>query len=363
MKKSILALLAVAAVLAVGFFFKNQFLDKKEAGPTAAVPASGGPGGGGPKAPAAQIEGFIARSSDLAESLTISGTLRPAEEVEIRPEIAGRMVEMRLEEGRQVQKGELLVKLFDGDLQANLEKLRQQKLIAETSLDRLKKLLAASGTSQNEVDLAQNQLNNIVAEQNLISAQLTRTEVRAPFSGRLGMRSVSPGAYVSPTMSLATLYQTSPLKIDFFVPEKHAAQMREGQTIGFEVEGFSQKFTARVAVIEPKIDESTRSMKIRAVVQNAANGLRPGAFAKIDLKVAEGRGIVIPTQALLPGLRDKKVIVSRGGKAEMQVVQTGQRTEDFVEISAGLAAGDTVVTTGLLFVRQGTDLKFKTIAR
>lgn len=358
MKKSVLVLLAIAAVLGAGFFFKSHFLDKKAVDSA----ASSAPVGQS-KSPDAQIEGFVARSADLAESLTISGTLKAAEEVEIRSEISGRMIEMHLDEGRSVAKGELLVKIFDGDLQANFEKLRQQKAIAETALDRMKKLLAANGIGQNEVDLAQNQLNNIVSEIKLIEAQLTRTEIRAPFSGRLGIRSVSPGAYVSPTMSLATLYQTAPLKIDFFVPEKHSSELREGGLIGFEVDGFSQKFMAKISVIEPKIDEATRSMRIRAVVQNGAASLRAGAFAKIDLRVGQGRGIIIPTQALIPSARDKKVVVSKNGKAEMQVVTTGQRTVDFVEITSGLAAGDTVVTTGLLFVKAGAGLRFKTISQ
>lgn len=358
MKKTTLAVLALAAALAIGFFFKDRFFEKASSASSAPPTAPGA----GPKQPDAAIEGYIARSVDLAEALVVSGTLRPAEEVEIRPEISGRMVKMNLVEGKTVSKGDLLVKIFDGDLQASLQKLQQQKSIAEKTLDRLQKLLAANGTGQQEVDNAQNQLNNIAADIELTNAQLTKTEIRAPFSGRLGLRNVSPGAYVQPSMSLASLYQTSPLKLDFFVPEKHAASLREGSSIRFSVDGAQGLFMAKVSVIEPKIDESTRSVKIRAIVQGASSALRAGAFAKIDLALAQGRGIVVPSQAIIPSARDKKAIVVRDGKAQMVVVTVGQRTEGMVEISEGLSVGDTVVTTGLLFVRPGQGLKFKSIA-
>lgn len=360
MKKTIGILLLLAAALGLGFYFKNSFLGKPEsatgsagnAGQPAAAPRVGGD---------ISLDGFVVKSASLADALALSGTLRPAEEVEIRPEISGRMIQMNLAEGKSVARGDLLVKLFDGDIQASLEKLRQQKSIAEKTVERLSKLLAASGTSQQELDLAQGQVNNINADISLAQAQLTRTEIRAPFSGRLGLRNVSPGAFISPTMILTILYQTNPLKIDFSVPESHASHLHEGAILRFTVDGISGQFSGKVSVIEPKIDEATRTVKVRAIVQNSGGKLMPGAFAKIDLNLRNFSGLVVPSQAILLGSRDKKVVVSKNGKAEMVAVKTGQRDENRVEITSGLSAGDTIVTTGLQFVKAGQGLKFRQV--
>jgi membrane fusion protein, multidrug efflux system len=354
MKKAIIGLLVLAAALAGGFFLKNKWSENTAAPTNAAPSAKLGSGD-------IALDGFVVRPSAMSENVVLSGTLRPAEEVEIHSEISGRMVEIHLSEGKLVQKGELLAKLFDDDLQGQLEKLRQQKTIAERAVDRLTKLLAANGSSQSELDIAQNQLNNILADTQIATANLTKTEIRAPFSGRLGLRNISPGAYLSPTMILTTLYQTNPLKIDFSVPENHVANLKEGSILNFSVDGIKGDFSAKIAVIEPKIDENTRSVKVRALVQNQNGALKPGAFAKITLNLKNFQGLSVPSQALVPGPRDKKVVVSRGGKAEMVVVSTGQRDENRTEITSGLASGDTIVTTGLMFVKAGMGLKFRKV--
>jgi membrane fusion protein, multidrug efflux system len=358
MKKAIIGLLAITVALAGGFFLKNKFWGSTSAPNN--PPATNAPSA---KLGSAEIalDGYVVRASAMSENLVLSGTLRPAEEVEIHSEISGRMTEMRISEGKLVQKGDLLAKLFDDDLQGQLEKLRQQKTIAERAVERLTKLLAANGSSQSELDVAQNQLNNILADTQIATANLTKTEIRAPFSGRLGLRNISPGAYLNPTMILTTLYQINPLKIDFSVPENRMSNLKEGAILNFTVDGIKGEFTGKVSVIEPKIDENTRSVKVRALVQNQNGALKPGAFAKIDLNLKNFQGLTVPSQAIVPGPRDKKIIVSRNGKAEMVVVSTGQRDENRTEITSGLVAGDTIVMSGLMFVKPGMGLKFRKI--
>jgi len=160
-------------------------------------------------------------AKNLAENLEVPGTLQPFEETEIRPEISGRLISLKIVEGGSVQKGALLAKLFDEDLQAQLNKLKVQLEIAQKTLERQRELLKIQGISQQEVDLSELQANNIKADMELVRVNISKTEIRAPYSGLLGLRNVSLGAYVTPTTLLTTLRQVNQLKLDFMVPEKY----------------------------------------------------------------------------------------------------------------------------------------------
>ncbi len=304
------------------------------------------------------VNGFLVQPKTLNSNITASGTLLAFEEVELHTETSGRITELNLKEGTPVSKGTLLVKLYDADLQAQLGKLKLQQETAEKTVGRLQQLLAINGIGQQDFDNAVTQLNNIKADIDVVLAQITKTEIRAPFNGVVGLRNVSAGAYVSPSVAIATLQQIDPLKIDFTVPEKYASSVKKDDGIQFAVDGFDGTFHGKVYAIEPKIDEDTRTIRMRALVQNTNAKLFPGGFAKVDLGLKSmDNALMIPTQCIIPEARNKKVIVVKDGKADFRIVETGVRNESDVQITKGLEAGDTVVTTGVMYLKPGGGVK------
>lgn len=339
----------VLVALVAGVIVYNKVLHPKEA-------AAAGPAGGPPKDVA--VTGYIVKPQNLENGILASGSLLANEEVELHADASGRIVQLNLNEGTPVSKGALLVKLFDADLQAQLKKLYAQRETAEKTEQRLKQLLAINGVGQSEYDAASTQLAGINADIEYTQAQISKTEIRAPFDGIVGLKNVSPGAYVSPTVSIATLQQISQLKVDFTVPEKYSATLAKGDQLKFTVDGFDQTFTARVYAIEPRIDEATRTIKVRALAQNGGAKLLPGAFAKIDLGLKSiDNALMVPTQCVIPGARSKSVIVVRDGKAEFKKVETGVRNESYIQITDGIATGDTVVATALMYVKPNGGVK------
>jgi membrane fusion protein, multidrug efflux system len=309
------------------------------------------------KARTLQVNAVMARPAAIDNSVLASGTLVASEEVELHSQVSGIITSLNLHEGALVAKGTLLVKLFDSDLQAQLKKIEAQKETAEKTEARMKELLAINGIGQQEYDNALTLVKTMAADIDNIKAQIQKTEIRAPFSGMLGLRNVSEGAYLTPAVTIATLQKTDPLKIDFAIPERYASEIRTGDMLQFSVAGFSTKFSAKVFAIEPRIDEETRTLRMRAFVKNSDAKLFAGAFANVELALAKiDNALMVPSQCVVPDARSKKVVVVKGGKAEFRVVTTGIRTEFSVQITSGIAAGDTVVTSSLLFVKPGMDL-------
>lgn len=307
------------------------------------------------------VEGFIVKPVVLSENVTAAGTLLPAEETELHPEASGRVVSLNLPEGRTVRKGELLLKVFDQDLRTQLQKTDTQLKQAEITEQRLGDLLKVKGVSQQEYDLAVLQVQTLKSELELIRINIGKTELRAPYDGVIGLRRISPGAYVTPANAVATIRATGALKLDFAVPEKYSAQLRAGQTVNFTVEGNTAPFSAIVQATEQSITAETRNLNVRALVKNKA-GLLPGAFAEVQLSLGQKtQALMVPTQAVIPQARDKKIIVSRGGKASFTTVKTGVRQAEMVEVTEGLKAGDTIATTGILFLRPDAPLVFSKV--
>ncbi len=336
-------------VLVGGIIVYNKVIHPKQG---AAAPSAGGP----PKA--ISVDAFVVQPRDLENNILASGTLLANEEVELHPEVSGKIVELNLNEGSPVTKGTLLVKLFDGDLQAQLKKLSTQKETAEKTEQRVKQLLAINGVGQAEYDAAYTTLAGIKADIEYTQAQISKTEIRAPFNGVVGLRNVSLGAFVSPTTTIATLQQVDQLKIDFTLPEKYSSAIGKGDALKFTVDGFSQNFTAKVYAIEPRIDEASRTIRVRGIMQNPGIKLFPGAFANIDLGLKNIKGaLMIPTQAVIPSARKKNVIIVRNGRAEFANVETGIRNETYIQITSGVQPGDTVVTTALMYVKPGSEIK------
>ncbi|MBD2756057.1 efflux RND transporter periplasmic adaptor subunit [Spirosoma validum] len=313
----------------------------------------GGQGGGGP----ASVNGFVVISQRLKEDVVSSGSLLPNEQVDIYPEISARIIQLNIREGQPVAKGDLLVKLFDADLRAQLQKLQAQADNARRTEERNKQLLERGGISQQEYDIVTTNLRSSLADIDLVKANLQRTEIRAPFSGIIGLRNVSAGALVSPNTLIVRLQQVSSLKLDFSIPEKYGQYVHPGSQILFSVDGSVQPSQAVVYAIEPGVEEQTRNLRIRARVNNASIRFRPGTFARVTLTVQNEQSLVVPTQAVIPQTRTNQVIVVKNGKAVFKDVKTGLRTAGTIQILSGLQRGDTVATTGLLFLKPDSPVK------
>lgn len=307
------------------------------------------------------VEGYVAKTSALTERVTASGNLLPAEETELHPEASGRVVQINLPEGRLVRKGELLLKIFDEDLKTQLRKLETQLKQAEITEQRLAELLNVKGVSQQEYDLAVLQTQTFRADIELLRVNIAKTELRAPYDGILGLRRISPGAYVTPATAVTSLRSASALKLDFAVPEKYSHLIRIGLPLEFNVEGQSAPYRATVTATEQRITEGTRDLQVRANVAES-RGLLPGAFAEVNLALGKKtEALLVPTQAIIPQAREKQVIVSKNGKADFVTVKTGVRQAGMVEIISGIYPGDTICTTGMLFLRPGSSVTFSNV--
>jgi membrane fusion protein, multidrug efflux system len=308
------------------------------------------------------VEGFIVKPGLLDQSITVSGSLKAFEETVLMPDISGRVVKVNLPEGKYVTKGTLLVKLFDADMQATLKKLQTQLEISKQTLKRQEELLKVEGISQLEVDQTRLQATSVEDDISVLLAQLSKTEVVAPFDGVVGLRNISVGAQVTPNTPLATIREVNRLKLDFSVPEKYSREIITGKTVQFTVQGMDTSFNARILAEEGGIEQSTRNLRVRAVVDQAGLRLDPGTFAKVVIPLAIiPDALMIPTQSVIPQERNKKVIVAREGKAVFTTIITGTRRPTDIEVTEGLKAGDTIVTTGLLFLKPDDRLKFSRV--
>jgi membrane fusion protein (multidrug efflux system) len=308
------------------------------------------------------VDVVIAGTKELSNAVEANGSVLANESVDIHPEISGRLTLLNVPDGAKVTAGTVLARINDADLQAQLGKSKVQLDLAQKTEERLRKLLAVNGINQGDYDAALTSVNNIKADIDLLNAQIDKTVVRAPFSGVLGLRMVSPGAYVTPQTILATLQQVDKVKIDLTVPELYAGLIHKGSTITIVTNQNGQKRPATVIATEPEINASTRNLKARAVL--SGNPVEPGTFVKI-LFDAGGKtnNIVIPTNAIIPDADSKKVIVVKDGKGKIVPVETGLRSAGSVEITKGLSEGDTVVVTGVLFVRPNAPVKVREVKK
>jgi len=296
-----------------------------------------------------KVEGYIVKTMLVSDKGELPGTIIANETTEIHPEISGRLVFLNINEGKTVSKGSLLAKIYDADLQAQVKKMNVQLAVAEQTVKRMGELLKISGVSQQEYDLSVLQVNTIRADLEIISTNISRTEIRAPYNGTVGLKNISSGAYITPQTTITTIRQNSQLKLDFVLPEKFTNSLKVGQVLDFTVEGNSKKYRARIIAAESGLAENTRSQNIRAIIINNDGSLLPGVFAKVITDFnADPNGLMIPTQAILPQARGKKVIVYRSGIAKFTDVITGVRDVSFIQIVNGLQVGDTVITTGLM---------------
>jgi membrane fusion protein, multidrug efflux system len=250
-------------------------------------------------------------------------------------------------------------------LDVQLKKSEVQLKIAQQSEDRSSKLLKIQGISQQDYDLASLQVSNIMADMGIIRAQIgeiranmTKLSVYAPYAGKLGLKNISPGAYITPATVITTISQVSQLKLQFNIPEKYGAMIKKGQDINFGIDGTPKNFTAVVLASEGAIDENTRSLAIRAQVKSQDAELIPGAFAKVKILLGKNENaLMVPNSSLVPQGRKKLVYLYKNNKAMPNEITTGARDSTNIEVLTGLNTGDTVITSGLLFLRPGIDVK------
>ncbi|HEX5171107.1 MAG TPA: efflux RND transporter periplasmic adaptor subunit [Cyclobacteriaceae bacterium] len=304
------------------------------------------------------VDGFSVQPQNVSENVEVPGTLLPQEETQIRAEVSGRVTNLNIPEGGVVPKGKILVKLFDGDLQAQLKKLEVQLQISEKSEERQGELLKINGISQQDYDLAALSVENLKADILATRIAISKTEIRAPYAGKLGLRYVSLGAYLSPSEIITTIRQVDQLKLEFAVPEKYARNISKGYQVKFKVDGGQQFHFASVLATENSVDETTRTLKVRAIVKESHPELVPGAFARVSLQLGRtDNALMIPTQAVIPQARNKQVIIYKNDSVQFKIVETGLRDSAFVQITSGLQQGDTVIITGLMAIRPNAKVK------
>lgn len=316
-------------------------------------------GGAGKKRPSPKVDGYVIKTEAFSETIEVPGTVVANEVTEIHPEVSGRVVSLNVREGQYVGKGALLAKIYDGDLQAQLRKLQSQLNTAKVNESRASQLLKIQGISKEEYDGTALNVSNIQADMAIIRTEISRTEVRAPFSGKMGLKAISPGAYVTPASVIATINQTSTLKLDFSVPEKYTSRIYNGQIVTFTTEGNDREYSARVSATESNINEANRSLTIRGIINGGSAGLIPGSFAKVKVQFApKSNAVFVPTNAIVPTARGKQVIISIDGKAVFNNVETGVRDSSRVEIISGLKPGDTILVTGLMSTKADDKIVF-----
>ncbi len=311
----------------------------------------------GTKAPA-RVSAKILQARVFDDNLTLSGTLEADEQVEIRSEVSGIVESINFEEGSNVKKGQILFRVNDIELRAELIKARTAQKLAAENERRAKLLLEKEAISQEEYEIVSADAQSARAQTQLINAQLSKAVVRAPFSGKIGLRSISKGTYITPTTVVANLVNISQIKITFSIPEKYASQMKVGNEISFSVAGDSTKYNAKIYALEPEIEIATRTLKLRAVTQNTKGALLPGTFASVDLPLQTiNDALLVPSQVLIPIQNGKKIFVYRDGVAKEVIVETGARTKDEVLVTSGLVVGDTILTTGVMTLRDGSPVQ------
>lgn len=303
---------------------------------------------------ALEVTTFTVQPQPFVETITSTGTLRAEEGVDLQAETNGKVVSIAFEEGMPVRRGDLLVKLNDADLRASLERYVYGQQLAEAKERRYSALLAQHVVTQQDYDVALGDLNVQKANVDLYKAQIEKTEIRAPFDGVVGLRYVSNGAYVNAATRIATLQRLDKLKIDFAVPEKYSGRLKVGRNIDFTVAGGLRRFQGRIYAIDPRIDTGTRTILLRAVCANSDGSLLPGAFANVSLALEQiPDALLVPAEAVIPGLEEKNVFVASKGVAERRAVETGARTAEQVHILTGLKPGEVVITSGLQNLRNG----------
>jgi membrane fusion protein, multidrug efflux system len=343
---------SVVIVLAAAFlFFKSKWSSSTPETVKTAPAASAKPAG------KVSIKVHIVRERKLEDKLSVVGSVVANEEVQLSCETAGKITKIYFEEGSMVSKGQLLLELNDADLQAQIKKAQIRKELLEKKKIRDIQLHAKKGVSDEALENLLADLETVKSEIEFIKAQIDKTKLKAPFGGQIGIRYISEGSYLTPNTKIADLVDISQVKIEFSIPEKYSGSLRKGGEIGFTLAGKTMDYTGRIYAIDPKVDASTRTLRMRAITANPKGEILPGSFASIKLNMSDiGNSKMIPTQSVIPEMDKKKVFLVKNGKAQSQAIITGIRTETQVQVLEGLNEGDSVVVSGILQLTEGANV-------
>ncbi|RCH53621.1 efflux transporter periplasmic adaptor subunit [Mucilaginibacter hurinus] len=350
----------VLALLACYVLYNKFFGSKNKEKTTAGAGAGKGGKRGGP----VPVNVLIAKDTAINTTIEVTGTISANEQVNLVSQASGNITNIYFKEGSRVSKGQLLVKVYNQDLQASLAQNEYQVALAKENEYRNRILFEKEAVSKQEFETSLAQLNSLKAQSAAIRAQISRTEIRAPFSGTIGLRSISPGGYLSPSTPIATLVNIDPAKLTFSVPEKYLSLVKVGNKIKFTTESSDNIFTATVYAIEPSIDVSSRTITVRARAPNGEGKLTAGSFAKINLTLNQiPNTIMVPTQSVIPDIKDNYVFVSDSGMAMRRTVKTGMRTDKEIEITEGLKQGDSVIISGIIQLRPKAPVKIQKVVK
>jgi membrane fusion protein (multidrug efflux system) len=346
---------AIVIILVLG---KIYVFPKSESSKSSGETKGGKSSGKSAGASAVPVNVYVVGMETIDNQIFASGTVLPNEEVNLMAEISGRLVKLNIKEGSYVTKGQLIAKINDRELKAQLQKVEYNQELARKIEMRQQKLLKVEAINLEEYDITSNNIRLLDAEKEVIESQLEKTEIRAPFSGRIGLKNISEGAYMAPGTSIVTMIQSNPVKIDFTVPEKYSANIHVGSAITFNLDGDVFNYSAKVIALEPKVDESLRTLRIRAVAANPSGKFVPGMFVKVKAALAANhKAVMIPTEAIVPVLKGKKVFVVKNGKASEAMVTTGLRTDKKIQVLEGLQQGDSLITSGIMAIKPNSLVK------
>ena len=307
------------------------------------------------------VDVMIAVPQDVNNSVEANGTVVANEYVELHPEVSGRLTYLSVPEGARIQQGTVIARINDADLQAQVNKSKVALDMAVKTEERLRKLLSINGVNQADYDVALNAVNGYKADMAYTQSLIDKTVIKAPFSGVVGLRQVSPGAYLTPASIIVTIQQMDKIKIDFTLPEEYSKLIAKGNTINVQLDAAKDEMKKAVIVAtEPQVNLTSRNLKVRAILQDAK--VNAGAYVKVYIAAKqEQKSILVPTNAIIPDDKNKQVVLVKNGKAAFVNVETGGRQASSVEITKGIKAGDSVVVTGLLFARPKSQLKVRSV--
>jgi membrane fusion protein (multidrug efflux system) len=350
---------AVAVVALGGLAYFAYTANRAPVGPQA--PAGGAPGkpGAAPAMPPTAVEMTRVTTARLTLDASAVGSLRSNESVVLRPETAGRVASIGFKDGASVARGTLLVALDAATQSAELEQARANRELARSTHARNVELFEKKFISKQALDASAATARVQEAAVALAEAKLAKTQIRAPFGGVIGIRTVSVGDYVKEGQDLINLEDIATLKVDFRLPEATLPQLQLGQPLEMTADALpGEKFTATLDAVDPLVDAGGRSVSLRARLANPDGKLRPGMFVRVRLALAEKpEALMLPEQALVPDPAGAFVYRVVDGKAEKVKVKTGVRRNAQVEIVEGLAAGDVVVSAGQLKLRPGAAVR------
>lgn len=310
-----------------------------------------------PKKQVLNVNGVLIKPKMLVDEYRTVGVVKPDEQVDLSFETSGKVVAINFEEGTFVKQGEVLAKVNDAHLQAQLARLQGQVKLAEDRVYRQSALLERDAVSKEAYEQVKTDLATLMADIEIVKANIALTELKAPFDGVIGLRQISVGTYASPSIVVAKLTKTTPLKIEFSVPERYSSEVKKGTNLEFNIVGVVEPFKAKVYAVESEVDPELHQFTARALYPNEDGSMLPGRYASISLKTKEiENALAIPAQAIVPEMGKDKVFLYKSGKAMPVEIITGVRTDGEVQVLRGLQVGDTIITSGTLQLRTGLEV-------